>query len=88
MTPTHYISYEGGGWEEWLTTLPVYYKFLEDKVKYCKKTEAVACKLGNVTFHALAFDNPAKGWGSFPRWDCINGWTTTIKEAEEMNKSV
>lgn len=33
--------------------------------------------------HSLCFENPAAGLGNFPRWDCVNGWTTTIKKAKE-----
>lgn len=33
--------------------------------------------------HSLVFETPLAGWGSYGRWDCVNGWTTTIEDARK-----
>jgi len=37
--------------------------------------------IGGYKIHSLIFESPAIGFGNYARWDCLNGWTTTIEEA-------
>ena len=76
LYPTWYTTREGGTWEEW-TVGSFTKKQLKDAVVVAHGI------LHGVVFHSLAFENPAAGWGNFARWDCLNGWTTTLKQAQK-----
>lgn len=76
--PTHYTTHDGGDWLRWnfgaIEKLPVIVE------RDNRTTRIVTAQYGlKVRVHSLALDNPAKGVGNFPRWDCINGWTTPPK---------
>ena len=34
--------------------------------------------------HSFIFESPVIGYGNYARWDCLNGWTTTIEEAKKV----
>ena len=75
--PTHYTTIEGGGWKAW----PSWVSF-NSEVLNLRNSERIEASptdgrlpSGPLRVHSLAFADPEGGFGDFPRWDCINGWT-------------
>ena len=73
LQPTHYSSTEMGRWRVWppfCILSPVV--LAQRALKHVK-----VCEYNGETLyaHALAFGDVTRGFGNFPRWDCINGWT-------------
>lgn len=68
MIPTFVSPYEGCKWFKW-----TYGEISEDELSKRSKydVEMGSCK----SVHALAFGDVETGYGNFPRWDCVNGWT-------------
>lgn len=77
MKPTHYTAREGGTYERWPDEL-------DFKMEWLKLADKHSVSMGSIKIHSLTFDNPAMGYGNFPRWDCLNGWTTTIGDCVGM----
>ncbi len=92
ITPTHFTVFDGGKWEEWKGD-PVS-KIKLDNMSYEKvhKTKQVAIGYNNIYLqhlHSLAFSySIGTPRGGFARWDCVNGWTTTLEDIETMNDGV
>lgn len=79
LYPAWFTRREGGDWEEWKAG-PIKSKKQLALIVSDTRNHTV---INNVLFHSLAFENPAAGWNRFARWDCLNGWTTTLKQARE-----
>ena len=41
--------------------------------------------INGVQVHSLIFESASAGEGMYARWDCINGWTTTLRQAKKNN---
>ena len=85
IKPTYYTTQEGGSWK--------IYGFLiypsEDYLHLVSTNKGNRFLWYGEFIHSLAFSDPInKPINSFPRWDCINGWTTTIEEVETINEGV
>ncbi len=39
--------------------------------------------INGIAVHCLIFETPAAGCDNYARWDCINGWTTTMRQAKK-----
>lgn len=76
LYPVWFVDREGGTWQEWKAGATT-----EHKMKAAVVVNHGV--LNDVVFHALAFENPSAGHGNFARWDCINGWTTTLTQARK-----
>lgn len=88
MQPTHYTIRDGSYWYNWKGN-PV----TEDDLDISKTVNRlIDIPYSDDCFyrvHSLAFSNPIDvPTHSFPRWDCINSWTTTFEEIEEINTGV
>lgn len=79
LYPFAYTRAEGGSFVDW-TGQYVTHKRLDRLVKQQRPT----VQIWGCTVHCLVFDNPAVGVGRFPRWDCINGWTTTFGDVTQV----
>ena len=77
--PWFYTRVEGGDWLIWPGG-PISQRFLRKR-----SGSTVECKVAGlaepVAVHSMAFETPMSGQGNFGRWDCVNGWTCTIKQA-------
>jgi len=90
IKPTHYTSYEGGIWKLWPFNASIKAKALDEALEYCKITGESWFYLSSMRIHSLAFieyNQRTNSMGNYARWDCINGWTTTLEEIEELSKS-
>ena len=86
LKPTHYTSYEGGIRKPWPINASIKVKALDGALEYCKITRESWFLLGGMRIHSLAFVEPnqrTNTMGNYARWDCINGWTTTLEEMEK-----
>ena len=77
--PWYYTDVEGGPWIRW-TSRAVNQQKLHKLPAYNGVTTLFGIKI-----HSLAFEDPKYGEGKFPRWDCINRWTTSLAQAREAN---
>ena len=77
--PSHYTSEEGGTWNIWYGNT-ISDIFLDAAAGIGHKYIIIQ----GLKVHSLAFfDLVPKGFPErFPRWDCINGWTTPINNEE------
>ena len=87
-TPTHYTVNEGGTWRK-LQECTVKEDELNELKGKANILNRVPVKLHMwagviiLNIHSLAFHNPIDiPTGGFARWDCLNGWTTPIKDVE------
>lgn len=78
LYPFEYSTQEGGMFKPW-TFGPVNPKDLHLSLK-----SSGAIKINNIDIHSLIFETPAAGFNAFARWDCVNGWTTTLEEARKV----
>lgn len=69
-TPEYYTESEGGNWERFDPEEG--WHPLDMRLLNQRSTHSVIIKGFKV--HALAFDNPACGYGNFLRWDCVSGF--------------
>ena len=78
LQPMHYTSAEGGHWKMW----PPWVSFSPDVLALRDPKDVEASPRDGRTpaeplrVHSLAFGDGTRGHGNFPRWDCVNGWTT------------
>ena len=83
IKPMYYASTEGGMWFKWTDKAIDITELNNYIIPIGTHPTAIIIPLDDQTgiqVHALAFGDPAIGWGEFPRWDCINGWTMPIEE--------
>lgn len=94
LTPIRYTSHEGGAWRPWEGGSIQEFELLlmtnsKNAYPYKDPVFGFPHPFRLTTIHSLAFHDPIdKPMNSYARWDCINGWTTTLEEIEEMNKGV
>lgn len=79
LYPWEYTTEEGGVFREW-TAGPITVPQLR-KAKLAAKGSTV--EVNGVLVHCLIFETASAGHGNYARWDCINGWTTTIATARK-----
>lgn len=79
LHPWEYTWREGGNFEPWKGGSVTRRKLLQFK-KIAQRNGTVLIK--EVVVHSLIFESAAAGHGNYARWDCINGWTTTIQQAK------
>ena len=90
LLPTHYTQEEGGVWKVYRGQV-ITKKELKINHELCKdgfaKFFLPVTRRGKRSYiHSLAFANPLGAVrGAYARWDCLNGWTTTIEDVEEMD---
>lgn len=79
--PSYYTSAEGGKFRRW-RGLPVTVRML---LQLRKKPRGGLnyVEIGGMAVHALAFGILDEGKQYYARWDCINGWTTTLYKAKQ-----
>lgn len=75
--PRAYTDKEGGEWKEWGFG---YVSYLD---LYDAQNGGPTTTINNKKVHSLRFESPAVPFGLAGRWDCINGWSRTIKEARK-----
>jgi len=81
LWPREYTSKEGGNFKLWLgksVTRTQLVKLIDKK-----PANSVLVHITNFNIHSLIFETAAAGHGNYARWDCLNGWTTTIEEAKK-----
>ena len=81
--PREYTDVEGGNFKLWMDG-PVTYEQLRLALKRAIVPGHLCCKvtdLNGLVVHSIAFETPAAGSGNYGRWDCLNGWTTSIENA-------
>ena len=95
LTPSYFISKQGDEWKPWplgavdSRELHNPIEFIRTGKHWCSiDTKIFANKEGtvHVAVHALLFGEPYE-LEVYPRWDCINGWTTkpTLARWEQEN---
>jgi len=72
--PWEYTSEEGGAFKIW--------KFGDVSEDQLKQRSINVVKINGIEVHSLIFE--AATSGTYARWDCINGWTTTIEKAKDL----
>lgn len=77
VLPHSYAKEEGGAWASWEGG------WLE--ADYLKVPYMLENWPG---IYSLAFDDPAIGYGRFPRWDKVNGWTHTFEYIKALGLKV
>lgn len=75
LYPWEYTVKEGGPLQIWNGS-PVTKEQLRDSLNQTGQT-----LINGEPVHSLIFG--ATYWPSFARWDCINGWTTSLAEARD-----
>ncbi len=80
LWPWEYISEEGGTFKSWRFG-SVTEVLLNQALS--KENNGIV-SINGIKVHALIFESAAAGYGNYARWDCINGWTTTFKQAQKM----
>ena len=86
LWPTHYTNRDGGTWILWPKGSYVSEALLK---KMQEEEDRQPIMIYGDHIYSLAFHDPMENpRGGFARWDCINGWTTTIEEAEEKDTGV
>lgn len=78
--PWEYTYKEGGNFTIW-TKGSVTYHQLKKLVGGIQGPKTV--EINTVIVHSLIFESASAGYGNYARWDCINGWTTTISQARK-----
>lgn len=78
LYPWEYTSKEGGWFSPWRRG-PVTFRQLRLAVQ---RVNTVAV-INGVYVHSLIFESAAMGHGRYARWDCVNGWTTTLAQARK-----
>lgn len=73
--PWEYTDQEGGNFKQWVSGSVTYHQLK----RLIGKGHTVI--VNKVKVHCLIFETAAAGYGAYARWDCINGWTTTISQA-------
>uniref|UniRef100_A0A6M3JQK6 Uncharacterized protein n=1 Tax=viral metagenome TaxID=1070528 RepID=A0A6M3JQK6_9ZZZZ len=75
--PWEYTYTEGGNFKVWVS----------GSVTYHQLKKLVGAKyytiVNGVRVHCLIFETASAGYGNYARWDCVNGWTTTISQARK-----
>ncbi len=86
LWPWEYTSKEGGNFKWWKGN-QITRKQLEDLLSKTHSAEFGAyVVINNWTVHSLIFETHTAGNPNdnvYARWDCLNGWTTTIEEAKK-----
>lgn len=82
LWPWEYTKKEGGNFIFWEGT-SVTKKQLTDLITR-KKNLFNTVRIDNYNVHSLIFERAQIGFGNYARWDCLNGWTTTIEEAKKQ----
>ena len=77
ICPFEYTTNELGNFKQWVWG-PIYLYQLN-----FKKLGNPIVVINDVVFHCLIFESAAAGCNNYARWDSINGWTTTLKEAKK-----
>ncbi len=77
--PWEYTEEEGGEFKPW-TGGPVSL----GKLKKLKSLDYSYVYIKGVKVHSLIFESAGAGEGNYARWDCVNGWTTTIQQAKKV----
>lgn len=91
MKPTYYTTHEGGLWRKWKggTVTKKELELARIRLQKALHVTGGACEaavtLQSVSVHALAFGDALLQTGIFPRWDCLNGWTTGFIAAKIRN---
>ncbi|KKM15987.1 hypothetical protein LCGC14_1690470, partial [marine sediment metagenome] len=77
----YYTDKEGGPWLLWPKEIEFTGEDL-NKERFARiRRKQLISITAKLSAHSLAFDDPALGFGNFPRWDYINGWTDRVKYA-------
>ncbi len=78
LQPTHYTSAEGTYWKTWPSEVP----FSPDVLSLRSPTTVEVTPYDartspeSLCVHSLAFGDGVGSFDTYPRWDCVNGWTT------------
>lgn len=80
IEPKYYTRSDGGSFKQWSAGS------FDDKNLDARDPKDV--EINDTKVHSFTFENPAAGYGNFARWDCVNGWTTTVEEAKERNPNL
>ncbi len=81
LQPTHYTSAEGTYWKTW----PPEVLFSPDVLSLRSSTTVEVTPYDartspeSLCVHSLAFGDVLGGYNSYPRWDCVNGWTKELE---------
>lgn len=70
--PYYYTNHEGGDWIRWPKDKPFYY------LPWLTMRGHRYIMMAGLRVHALAFGEIAAGWGTFQRWDCVNGFSKLV----------
>ena len=73
--PWEFTSQEGG------TLYPWRFGPISNKDLSQRDTRFVL--INGMRVHSLIFESAAAGLGNYARWDCVNGWTTTLEEVRK-----
>lgn len=83
LWPWEYTTREGGDFMFWKGKSVT----RDQLAKLIDKTDGwLRVEIDKIKFHSLIFENHIAGNpndGVYARWDCLNGWTTTIEEAKK-----
>ncbi len=80
--PWEYTEKEGGTFYQW-----VYGEISTRQLRKALLTRDKSCNMVTINghlVHSLIFESSSAGFGSYARWDCINGWTKTIKHVKKQ----
>ena len=72
--PWEYTDKEGGMFKQWIAG-----NVSEESLK---QRNPYTTTINGVKVHSLIFETAAAGEGCYARWDCINGWTTSLQQAK------
>jgi len=75
LYPWEYTIYGGSRFKQW--------GFGPVSKKDLSQRDSHRVTINGIEVHSLIFETASCGIGSYARWDCINGWTTTIKAAKK-----
>ena len=86
IIPLYYTEKEGGKWKPWeggtVSLSSLHYSYLNARCnnKYNINEYTV---ISGLVVHTLEFGEFTQS--NFPRWDCINQWTTKLPSAKESS---
>jgi hypothetical protein len=78
LYPWEYTDREGGNFHPWKAG-SVTSQQLRQSIQKINNLVII----NGVCVHSLIFESAAAGGNNYARWDCSNGWTTTIAQARK-----
>lgn len=85
LYPWEFTEHEYGDFKLWIAgpvTVELLAKAKEHTFIGCGGRRHIV-NINGIWLHSLIFESAAAGNNNYARWDCVNGWTTTIEQAKE-----